>query len=82
MIRLATHEQAVAWNAALPCSGDIVELETEGDTVTATVLLGDRPSSPCDAPGARATATFRIEEEKIVLWHQLDSAPEPPPPAI
>ena len=71
-IRLETHDDAVAWNAALPCSGRIVELSTEGDTVTATFLLDDRSTSPCDAPGAEATAAFRIEDGKIVLWHQLD----------
>jgi hypothetical protein len=75
VLRLATRADAVAWNAALPCSGRIVELATEGDTVTATFLLGDRTASPCDAPGARATAAFRIEDGRIVLWHQLASAP-------
>jgi SnoaL-like domain len=75
--RLATHEDAVGWNAALPCSGRIVAIETEGDTVTATFLLDDRPTSACDAPGARATAAFRIEDGRIVLWHQLGSAPPP-----
>ena len=71
-IRLRTHDDAVAWNSALPCSGRIVELESDGDTVTATFLLDDRPTSPCDAPGAEATAAFHVVEGKIVLWHQLE----------
>jgi len=70
-IRLATHADAVAWNESLPCSGRIVEIQTEGDTVTATFLLADRTTSACDAPGAEATAAFHIEDGKIVLWHQL-----------
>jgi SnoaL-like domain len=70
-IRLSTHEDAVAWNESLPCSGRIVEVESEGDTVTATFVLGDRTTSACDAPGAEATAAFHIEDGKIVLWHQL-----------
>lgn len=74
VVRLETHEDAVGWNAGLPCSGRIVELHSEGDTVTATFLLGNRPASPCDAPGAEATAAFRIREGQIVLWHQLDGA--------
>jgi hypothetical protein len=78
-VRLATHDDAVAWNSALPCSGEIVQLETEGDTVTATFLLDDRPTSPCDAPGVEATASFRIEDGKIVLWHQLDGEQETGP---
>jgi ketosteroid isomerase-like protein len=71
-IRLGTHDDAVAWNAALPCSGEILDVTTDGDTVTATFLLDDRATSPCDAPGAEATAAFRIEDGKIVLWHQLE----------
>jgi hypothetical protein len=80
--RLQTHEDAVAWNAALPCSGRIVELSTDGDTVTATFLLDDRPTSPCDAPGAQATAAFRIDDGKIVLWHQLDGDDQETGPAV
>jgi ketosteroid isomerase-like protein len=76
VVRLATHQDAVAWNASLPCSGRIVELSIRGDTVTATFLLDDRPTSACDAPGARATAAFQIEDERIVLWHQLDGEPD------
>jgi hypothetical protein len=79
-IRLATHDDAVAWNSALPCSGRIVDIQTDGDTVTATFLLGDRPTSQCDAPGAEATAAFHVEDGKIVLWHQLEGqAPETGP---
>jgi hypothetical protein len=81
-VRLESHEDAVAWNAALPCSGKILELSTEGDTVTATFLLDNRTTSPCDAPGAQATAAFRIEDGRIVLWHQLDGEQEERGPAV
>jgi limonene-1,2-epoxide hydrolase len=80
--RLRTHADGVAWNAGLPCSGKIVSLRTRGATVTATFLLGDRPTSSCDGPGRKATAVFRVRDGKIVLWHQV---PQPPPsdaPAI
>src|SRR5919201_3404410 len=83
VIRLRTHADAVVWNAGLPCSGRIVALSTRGATVTATFLLGDRKTSPCDGPGHRATAVFRIRGGKIVLWHQVpEPASPPPPPAI
>ena len=78
---LRTHADAVAWNTDLPCSGKIVALTTRGAVVTATFLLGDRPSSACDGPGHRATAVFRIRDGKIVLWHQVPNA-SPPPPVI
>lgn len=81
VLSLASHADAVAWNSALPCSGRIVELVTQGETVTATFLLGDRTASACDAPGAQATAAFQVEHGRIVLWHQLDGQ-QPTGPAI
>ena len=80
--RLRTHAEAVAWNASLPCSGKIVDLSASGATVTATFLLGDRTTGPCDGPGRRATAIFRVRDGKIVLWHQVPTATPPPSPAI
>jgi len=81
-IRLDTQAQAVAWNAALPCSGTIVSIKTKGDTTTATFVLGDRRERKCDGPGERATAIVRVNEGKIVLWHQTSAAPAPVGPAV
>jgi limonene-1,2-epoxide hydrolase len=78
VIHFRTHGEAVAWNAGLPCSGSIVSLRRDGSAVTATFLLGDRPASACDAPGQKATAVFRVQDGKIVLWHQVEVAEEPP----
>lgn len=78
---LQTHEDAVEFNSALPCSGKIVEVKTDNDTATATFVLGDRKASRCDSPGAKATAAVKVLHGKIVLWHQLPSPqPLPPPP--
>jgi len=68
---LRTHAEAVAWNAGLPCSGKIVALSARGPVVRATFVLGDRKTGPCDGPGNRAAAIFRIRGGKIVLWHQV-----------
>jgi limonene-1,2-epoxide hydrolase len=81
-LRLDTQAQAVAWNAALPCSGRIVSIKTSGDTTTATFVLGDRQQRKCDGPGRRATAIFRVHKGKIVLWHQTSSTPAPVGPAV
>ena len=81
-IHLDTHAEAVAWNAALPCSGRIVSIKTRGDTTTATFVLGDRQKSKCDGPGERATAIFRVRKGKIVLWHQTSASPAPVGPSI
>ena len=78
-IRLRTHADALAWNAALPCSGKLVSIKTSGDTTRATFVLGERPNKKCDGPGQRATAIFRVRRGKIVLWHQTSSGPAPAP---
>jgi limonene-1,2-epoxide hydrolase len=67
---LETRTEAIAFNASLPCSGKIVELDARADTVTATFVLGERPERRCDAPGATVRATFRVLDGKIVLWRQ------------
>ncbi len=82
VIRLATHAQAVAWNAALPCSGEIVSIKTKGDLVRATFRLGDRQKSKCDGPGQKATAIFRVKNGKIVLWHQTGAQAAPTGPTV
>ena len=80
-LRLETQAEAVAWNAALPCSGKIVAMKTHDETATATFVLGNRQESKCDGPGQQVTAIFRVHEGKIVLWHQTTSE-EPVGPTI
>jgi limonene-1,2-epoxide hydrolase len=81
-LRLHTQAEAVAWNAALPCSGRIISIKTSGDTTRATFILGDREKSKCDGPGQRATAIVRVHKGKIVLWHQTSAAPSPVGPTV
>ena len=76
--RLSRHDEAVRWNAALPCDGKIVELEVDEDEVTAVFVLSDSNTTPCDAPGATATAIFTVRDGKIVRWEQPSAgAPAP-----
>jgi ketosteroid isomerase-like protein len=76
--RLSRHDEAVRWNAALPCDGKIVELAVDEDKVTAVFVLSDSKTTPCDAPGARATAIFTVRDGKIVRWEQASAgAPAP-----
>jgi hypothetical protein len=76
--RFRTHADAVEWNASLPCSGRIVALRTRHDRVTVTFVLGDRTTSRCDGPGAKARAIVHVRDGKIVLWHQVPVAESPP----
>jgi hypothetical protein len=79
---LQTHADAVDFNSSLPCSGRIVDLNTDEETATATFVLGDRRRGRCDAPGQKAVAAFRVVHGKIVLWHQLPSPTPPPAPPV
>jgi len=68
---LATHADAVHWNAALPCGGRIIHLEVRSKSqVLAVFELEERPQHRCDANGSQAATLFEIEHGRIVLWHQ------------
>jgi hypothetical protein len=82
VLRLKTYDEALAWNRALPCSGKIVSVTSDGDTASATFVLGNRQTSKCDGPGQRATALIRVRKGKIVLWHQTSGTATPTGPAI
>jgi hypothetical protein len=71
-VRLRTHRLAVLFNRSLPCSGRIVRIDRSGEVVTATFVLGTRPSGTlCTGPGQKATAAFTIRHGKIVVWHEI-----------
>jgi limonene-1,2-epoxide hydrolase len=75
-LTLATHADAVRWNAELPCGGTIVAIEKRGgNDVLAVFRLRERPGHRCDAPGTKAAALFRVRDGKIELWHQTDVPP-------
>ena len=79
VITLRTQQDALAWNSALPCSGRILSIHSQGQTATATFLLGNRQHSRCDGPGQHATAIFKVVRGKIVLWHQTGPGAAPAP---
>jgi hypothetical protein len=70
-LTLSTHADAVRWNDALPCGGEITKVEARGIYgVLVTFHLTDRPGHRCDSPGHDAAALFRVKHGKIVLWFQ------------
>ena len=83
-IVLQTREDAMRWNASLPCAGHITTLAAIGNEVTVTFVLGARPGRTCDGPGEQAAAIFTVEHGKIVRWEQVPAAqlPEPKAPPI
>ncbi|HEY6962618.1 MAG TPA: hypothetical protein VI408_12070 [Gaiellaceae bacterium] len=79
-LTLATHRDAVAWNAALPCGGRITRVLPHGaSSVIVVFQLTERPGHTCDAPGQDAAALFKVAHGKIVLWFQ--TAPPPAAPS-
>jgi hypothetical protein len=68
---LRNRDQAVAFNAGLPCSGRIVKLKTVDAEVTATFALADRATHQCRGVGERGSVFFRIREGKIVVFNQI-----------
>jgi limonene-1,2-epoxide hydrolase len=77
-----THDDAVVWNASLPCGGAITRVVRQGrDQVLVVFRLKERPGHRCDAPGATAAAVFRVHDGKIVLWHQTRPPGEAPAPS-
>jgi limonene-1,2-epoxide hydrolase len=77
VVTLRTYEDAVAWNASLPCAGEIVAIRERGEDAVATFVLRDRQDTKCDGPGEKATALFRVRKGKIVLWHQTSDLRPP-----
>jgi hypothetical protein len=59
------------WHSGLPCSGRIVRISFSRNTATAVFRLGNRGSTPCDAPGTLAAARFTIVKGLITVWQQI-----------
>jgi len=75
-LELRDHAAAVQWNAMLPCGGAITSVTAQSKTEVLVVFkLTERPEHRCDGPGTRAAALFRVQDGKIVLWHQTQAPP-------
>jgi hypothetical protein len=68
---LRSRQQAVAFNAGLPCSGRLVNLKAAGAEVTATLELADRATHRCRGVGERGSILFRVRDGKIVVFDQI-----------
>jgi hypothetical protein len=70
---LAGEEEALSFNASLPCGAKVVKKVTKGEEVTATFTLTRRPGHMCDGTGESAVTVFQVSDGKITLWHELPS---------
>lgn len=68
---LRNRDQAVAFNAGLPCSGRIIKLKAAGAEVTAMFELADRATHRCRGVGEHGSILFHIRDGKIVVFDQI-----------
>jgi hypothetical protein len=79
-LRLSTRRDAVAFNRSLPCGATLVRARPDGDLITATFRLTERPGGDCGSGvGGLARTSFRIEDGKITEWRRLPDADEADP---
>jgi hypothetical protein len=73
LYEIRDEDDALRFNASLPCGAELVGAETEGEFTTATFLLKERPGrGVCgDGTGGTAQTAFVIENSKIVEWRRV-----------
>jgi hypothetical protein len=69
---IETQEDAEFFNESLPCGATLEETSVEGQFITATFELTDRPGvGPCPGSGNLAQTSFVIEDGAIVEWRRV-----------
>lgn len=73
LVEITDEDDALRFNASLPCGGELIRAETEGDFTTATFRLTERPGpGTCgEGTGGTAQTAFVIENERIVEWRRV-----------
>ncbi len=69
---IETTEDAEFFNESLPCGATLEGTSVEGEFITATFELTDRPGvGPCPGSGNLAQTSFVIEDGAIVEWRRV-----------
>ena len=69
---IETREDAVFFNDSLPCGAELESTEEQGEFITATFRLKQRPGEPaCPGDGNTAETSFVIEDGEIVEWRRV-----------
>jgi hypothetical protein len=66
--RLRTREEAIGFNASLPCRADLIRLKGGGAHVLATFRLRAGPGGPCSG---KVRVRYTIRKGKFTEWRQL-----------
>jgi hypothetical protein len=80
-IQLATHEDAKAFNAGLPCGARLLEVQHDGRFIVGTFRLTERPGQVCQASGQLVRVAFVILQRHFTEWREIPDTPgaEPGP---
>ncbi len=81
VLEIESLEQAVLFNASLPCGARLIRARAEGEFVTATFRLTERPGpGACGTgTGGKAKTAFVIEDGEIVEWRRVAAGGERAP---
>jgi hypothetical protein len=73
LIEIEDENDALRFNASLPCGARLIHAETEGEFTTATFRLLERPGPGTCGTGTGETAqtSFVIEDSKIIEWRRV-----------
>jgi len=73
LVEIEDTNDALRFNASLPCGAELISAESQGEFTTATFRLIERPGTgTCgDGTGETAQTTFVIEDSKIVEWRRV-----------
>jgi hypothetical protein len=75
---IETTADAVRFNESLPCGATLESTTADGELITATFELTERPGEgPCPGSGNLAKTSFLIEDGKIVEWLRVPIPAEP-----
>jgi len=76
-VRLATREQAVAFNRSLPCRSTVTGVREEGRTTVASFKLRVGPAGTRANCDSTVRVRFTIERGKFTVFRQLPEKPQP-----
>ena len=71
-VEIETIGDARAFNDSLPCGAELESTSAQGEFITATFKLTERPGIPeCPGSGNTAETSFVIEDGEIVEWRRV-----------
>jgi hypothetical protein len=73
LVAIEDEDDALRFNASLPCGAELIAAESQGEFTTATFRLIERPGAGVcgDGTGETAQTSFVIEDAKIVEWRRV-----------